>query len=117
MATTMVTVNVPDGVYEFEEFIMEWEGQSLSVVCPAGCGPGSEINLEVPTTSGAPPAQVEVVVPDGCYPGTEFTVEFDGQTFNVGVPEGVRPGMALLVDVPRQSATGPPAPKPARLQK
>lgn len=109
MATTMVTVNVPDGVYEGMEFIMEYEGQSLNVVCPDGCGPGSEINLEVPAAD--PPAQVEIIVPDGCYPGMEFTVDFEGQSFNVAVPDGVTPGQALLVDVPaKQGGAAPPLP-------
>ena len=52
MATTMVTVNVPDGVYAGNEFVLEYEGQQLSVVCPEGCGPGDEINLEVPAAPG-----------------------------------------------------------------
>lgn len=70
--TTMVTVSVPDGVYEGQEFVLEYEGQQLSVVCPDGCGPGSEINLEIPTpaaegASAGGSQQVEVVVPDGWY--------------------------------------------------
>ena len=51
--TTMVTVAVPDGVYAGQEFLMEYEGQQLSVTCPDGCGPGSSIDLEVPTATGA----------------------------------------------------------------
>ena len=85
MATTLVTVNVPDGIYEGQEFLLEYEGQQLTVTCPDGCGPGSEINLEIPvgpggagpSADGAAPQQVEIVVPDGCYPGMEFTVDFE----------------------------------------
>ena len=36
----MVTVNVPDGVFEGQEFLLEYEGQQLTVCCPDGCGPG-----------------------------------------------------------------------------
>ena len=36
MATTMVTVNVPDGVFEGQEFMLEYEGQQLAVTCPEG---------------------------------------------------------------------------------
>ena len=80
---------IQPGVYEGSEFMIEYEGQTLSVTCPDGCGPGDAIDLEIPAAPGggdgssgeAPPMQVEVVVPDGCYPGMEFTVDFDGRTF------------------------------------
>jgi hypothetical protein len=117
--TTLVTVSIPDGVYEGQEFIIEYEGQQLTVVCPGGCGPGSDIDLEVPTggsssaDAGAPPQQVDVTVPDGCFPGDEFTVDFDGQSFNVTVPDGVSPGDALTVEVPRTETTPPRAPPSA----
>jgi len=107
MATTMVTVTVPDGVYEGQEFIIEYEGQQLAVCCPDGCGPGSDIDLEVPAApggggnaSGAAPSLVDVEIPAGCYPGTEFTVSFDGREFNIVVPDGLNPGEMLSVEVP-----------------
>lgn len=122
MATTMVTVNVPDGVFEGQEFMLEYEGQQLAVTCPEGCGPGSEINLEIPVpegggagpsgAAGAPPQQVEIVVPDGCYPGMEFTVDFEGREFNIAVPDGVEPGMAILVEVPPAEGAPPEEPPP-----
>ena len=53
-ATTTVMVTVPDGVYENQEFVIEYEGQQLTVCCPAGCGPGVDLHLEVPaSTAGA----------------------------------------------------------------
>ena len=51
-ATTTVMVTVPDGVYENQEFVIEYEGQQLTVCCPEGCGPGVDINLEVPVATG-----------------------------------------------------------------
>ena len=99
---TTVAVIVPDGIHEGMEFIMEYEGQQLAIICPPGCGPGTEISVGVPA-AGGPPMQVEVEIPPGCYPGMEFTVDIDGQTYNVGVPMNVSPGDALLVDVPRGS--------------
>ena len=70
--TTMVTVNVPDGIFAGEEFLLEYEGQQLTVTCPDGCGPGSEINLEIPIpeggagpSEGGPPQMVEISIPDG----------------------------------------------------
>ena len=119
--TTMVTVTVPDGVYEGQEFILEYEGQQLAVCCPDGCGPGSDINLEVPVATGAPggdhaaPQLVDVVVPDGCYAGMEFTVDFDGQSFNITVPEGLNPGEMLTVEVPAAGNSNPPPASPAPL--
>ena len=97
-AATTVIVCVPDDIYEGMEFSMEYEGQQLAVVCPSGCGPGTEISVLIPAPQ--PSMQVEVEVPIGCYPGMQFTVELEGQRYNVGVPEGVNPGDALLVDVP-----------------
>uniref|UniRef100_A0A7S2E335 Uncharacterized protein n=1 Tax=Haptolina brevifila TaxID=156173 RepID=A0A7S2E335_9EUKA len=116
----MVAVSVPEGVFEGQEFILEFEGQQLSVTCPDGCGPGSEINLEVPLatgaeTSGAPEQQlVEITVPDDCFPGMEFTVEFDGRSFNIAVPDGVNPGDPLTVEVPAEEAPPPARPSPSK---
>jgi hypothetical protein len=105
---TEVTVQVPDGVYEGMEFTLEYEGTALSVVCPAGCGPGDEINLQidVPPGGGAAPQSVQVVVPDGCYAGSVFTVEFDGTSFDITVPDGCGPGMEITVDVPNSAPQG-----------
>ena len=115
MATQTVTVNVPDGVYAGDEFMLEFEGQQLSVTCPDGCQPGDAINLEIPAGDGgaAAPQQVEITVPDGCFPGMEFTVDFEGRQFNIAVPDGVGPGEAILVEVPPDDGAGaPPAPPP-----
>eukprot|EP00322_Chrysochromulina_rotalis_P011980 CAMPEP_0115846774 /NCGR_PEP_ID=MMETSP0287-20121206/10034_1 /TAXON_ID=412157 /ORGANISM="Chrysochromulina rotalis, Strain UIO044" /LENGTH=232 /DNA_ID=CAMNT_0003300575 /DNA_START=26 /DNA_END=724 /DNA_ORIENTATION=+ len=111
---TEVTVNVPDGIYEGDEFTLEYEGTQLTVVCPGGCGPGDAINLQIdlPTTEDSLPQQVNIVIPDGCYAGDEFTVEFDGRSFNIAVPDGCEPGMELTVDVPHVEDT--PAPAPAQ---
>ena len=95
-----VVVTVPDGVYEGHEFTMEYKGQSLTVVCPDGCGPGDDINLTIDLPGGAAAKSVIVVVPDGCYPGDEFTVDFDGTSFNIAVPDGVGPGQEITVEVP-----------------
>jgi len=103
-----VVVNVPDGIYEGQEFLLEYEGQQLTVTCPDGCAAGDEINLEIPAAMGkenAPPAAdgprlVDVTVPDGCTAGMEFTVEFEGQSFNITVPDGVNPGEPITVEVP-----------------
>ena len=89
-------------------FTLEYEGTQLTVVCPDGCGPGSEINLhiDVPPGGGAAPKSVNVVVPDGCYAGDEFTVEFDGTSFNIVVPDGVGPGQEITVEVPSSTGAG-----------
>lgn len=101
-----VTVAVPDGVYEGQMFTMEYNGQSLEVVCPDGCGPGDEINLTVDAPAGCAPKSVVIVVPDGCYAGDEFTVEFEGASFNIAVPDGVGPGQEITVEVPASAPSG-----------
>ena len=110
-----VTVTVPDGVYEGDEFSIDFDGTTFNVVCPGGCGPGDAINLEldVPGAEEAPPSTVTVVVPDGCFPGMEFTVDFDGRQFNIAVPDGVEPGMELAVEVPPEDPAEAAAPEPA----
>ena len=112
-----VTVTIPDGVYEGEEFMMEFEGQTLSVIVPQGCQPGDPINLEVdvPAAAEAAPSTVNVVVPDGCYEGDEFTVDFDGRQFNIVVPDGCGPGVEIAVEVPpaEPEAAKPPAQEPS----
>ena len=119
--TTMVMVTVPEGAYEGQEFMLEYEGQQLTVCCPDGCGPGSDINLEIPVATGeggaAPPNLVDVCVPDGCFPGMEFTVSFDGQEFNITVPDGVGPGEMMTVEVPSAAPAPPAQPSPAPEKK
>ena len=114
MATQEVEVTVPEGIFAGDEFLLEFDGQQLSVVCPDGCQGGDAINLQIPVNDApaegaadGAPNQVQVVVPEGCYPGDEFTVEFDGQSFNIGVPDGCGPGSELMVDVPQAEAAAP----------
>jgi hypothetical protein len=118
MATTMVTVTVPDGVYAGNEFMLEFDGQQLTVTCPDGCGPGDAINLEVPAGDGGggdgAPQMVEITVPEGCFAGMEFTVEFEGRQFNITTPDGCGPGDAIQIEVPpADDTTGGPPPPPA----
>lgn len=119
MATTTVTVTVPDGVYAGDGFVIEFDGQQLSVTCPDGCGPGDAINLEVPAGDGSGGGgsgaqMVEITVPDGCFEGMEFTVEFEGRQFNITTPDGCGPGDAIQIEVPpADDAPGGPPPPPA----
>lgn len=103
MSTAVVTVTVPDGVCAGQEFLLDYEGQTLNVICPDGCHSGMQIDLEVPcggAAAGPLPALVDVAIPDGCFPGTEFTVEYGGQAFNIVVPDGFNPGENIAVEVP-----------------
>ena len=43
---------------------------------------------------------------------TPVTVEFEGKAFNIVVPDGVEPGMALNVEVPQDDGEPPPPPPP-----
>lgn len=107
MLMTEVTVTVPDGVFEGEEFTLEYAGTQLSVVCPPGCQPGDPINLTVDVPQPQTTA-VNIVVPDGCFAGDEFNVDFDGQNFQIAVPDGCGSGMEITVELPasRGSASG-----------
>ena len=106
MAPQLLEVCVPDGIAAGEEFIIEFAGLSLSVNCPAGCGAGDTIQIEVdaPESAETQQQQVEVVIPEGCFPGSEFAVTFGENEFCIAVPDGCEPGMAILVDVPSECA-------------
>ena len=96
-----VEVYVPDGVAAGDAFVVEYEGQQLTVECPHGCTAGDTINIEIDVPKSST-QQVEVVIPDGCVPGTDFTVEHAGSSFTITVPDGCAPGQALVVEVPEQ---------------
>jgi hypothetical protein len=113
----LVELTVPDGIREGEEFLVEFASQSLYVACPAGCGPGDliAVEIDVPTDDEGGAAQqleaVEVVVPDGVYPGMEFTIDLaDGRQINIVCPPECEPGVPIVVDVP--AALPPPAEDP-----
>ena len=88
-----VEVTVPDGIGPGDEFIIEYDGRSLSVQCPDGCSAGMPIELEIPAAAADTAPPVEVVVPDGCHAGDTFLVEFNGREFDVTVPDGCGPGV------------------------
>ena len=106
IADNMVAVTVPDGVYAGQEFYLIFNGMQIPVICPQGCGPGMNINLELDVSgfggvgpNGSPQQQVQVTVPDGCFAGMFFTVDFGSGPFNVEVPEGYGPGMTFPVNM------------------
>lgn len=93
-------MTVPDGVRAGDEFLLEYEGTQLSVICPQGCRSGDSINLQVDLPETSESSSVVVVIPDGCYAGDTFTVEHGGASFDVIVPDGCGPGMELTVEAP-----------------
>ena len=106
IADNMVAVTAPDGVYAGQEFYLIFNGMQIPVICPQGCGPGMNINLELDVSgfggvgpNGSPQQQVQVTVPDGCFAGMFFTVDFGSGPFNVEVPEGYGPGMTFPVNM------------------
>ena len=116
MEALSVQVIVPDGVYEGQEFFVDYEGESLCVVCPDGCGPGSDISIDVPPPPPPPrplteALSVQVIVPDGVYEGQEFFVDYEGESLCVVCPDGCGPGSDISIDVP------PPPPPPAPLRE
>ena len=133
MATTSVTITVPDGVGPGEEFAVEWGGLSYNIAVPHGVGPGQELQIDLPALEEslreeAPPAapgmtSVTIVVPDGLLPGQEFAVEWGGLSYNIAVPDGVLGGQDLQIELPALDESAPsgrsfreepaPAPVPA----
>lgn len=110
MATTAVTLTVPDGVVSGEEFAVEWGGLSYNIAVPYGVGPGQDLQIELPALEESlrdevPPAtpgmtSVTIVVPDGLLPGQEFAVEWGGLSYNIAVPDGALGGQDLQIELP-----------------
>tara|TARA_B110001452_G_scaffold100382_1_gene83286 strand:+ start:166 stop:807 length:642 start_codon:yes stop_codon:yes gene_type:complete len=131
MATTAVTITVPDGVGPGDEFAVEWGGLSYNIAVPHGVGPGQELQIELPALEESlrdqPPlstpgmTSVTIVVPDGLLPGQEFAVEWGGLSYNIAVPDGVLGGQDLQIELPAldepatsgRSFREKPAPAPA----
>ena len=104
-------VNVPRGVPSGKPFVANFYGIEYEVDCPAGKAEGDEIEVEIEDYRGKRPRRCTVVVPQGCYPGDTMVVAADAsagdgkiEEFEVELPEGVGPGMALLVDIPQPKA-------------
>ena len=88
------------------------------VAIPAGCGPGSEILVDVGgrqyfvtvpegsegsfvVTLPAEEHGVEVVVPDGCSAGDQFVVQLEeGELVEAEVPPGCSAGDTILIHLP-----------------
>lgn len=114
-AGMLVSVCVPDGVYEGQEFTVACDGREFLVVCPDNAGPGDEVELTVsPPPPPEPPDVVEVVVPDGLLSGDEFLVEAAGAApFYCLVPEGCAGGSLIAVELPRPGGSCDGAPEAA----
>ncbi len=118
----LLQVTVPAGLQPGDPMSIEYEGQEFNITVPDGCFEGMAIEVDLPvgedSTPPPPPAanvSVEVVVPDDVFAGEEFLVEFDGQQFNIAVPEGCGPGDPIQVEVPAASPppeAAPPAAAP-----
>lgn len=103
-----IEVCVPENVLAGDSFLVEFEGQQISAVCPKGCLPGSILSIDwAPYAQEALPELIEVTVPDGYRPGMEFPVLFEGHEFNVMVPEGCEAGAAVIVERPAPDAAHP----------
>lgn len=46
------------------------------------------------------PVLIDVVIPAGCYPGIEFTVDYEGREFATIVPQGLRAGDTMTLELP-----------------
>ena len=97
----LIEVTVPNDCYPGDSFLVEWAGESLTVVVPEDGYGGMTLAVEVGGGDGIEAtSEVEVVVPDGCYPGDEFTVEYGESAFIVSVPDGSAPGDSIIVQPP-----------------
>ena len=119
-----VTVTVPDGLNSGEEFTISFNETEYTVAVPDGVRGGEEIDLELPAapesnaaSSSSEMQKVVVTVPGGVGSGMPFTVEFDGQEFEVIVPEGLGFGDELEIELPASTQQPPPPQPPPQSQK
>eukprot|EP00930_Biecheleria_cincta_P062133 TRINITY_DN4763_c0_g1_i4.p1 TRINITY_DN4763_c0_g1~~TRINITY_DN4763_c0_g1_i4.p1 ORF type:complete len:4247 (+),score=977.42 TRINITY_DN4763_c0_g1_i4:998-12742(+) len=47
---------------------------------------------------------IPVIVPEGCYPGSSFFAEVDGREFEMQVPEDAYPGEEVIIELPMDMA-------------
>ena len=107
-----VTVTVPDGLKSGEEFTVSFNGTDYTTEVPGGVQGGEDIDVELPAAPKSNKSQsVVVTVPGGVGSGMPFTVEFNGQEFDVILPEGLGVGDELEVELPA-STQQPPPPQP-----
>ena len=97
----LLQVQVPEGLYAGEPMVIDYNGQEFTITIPDGLQGGDLLDVDLPVTAANTPNTVMVVVPDGCEDGF-FTVDFDGRTFDVGVPKGCHAGDEIEVEVPAE---------------
>ena len=102
-------MTVPDGLKSGEEFAVSFNGTEYTTEVPGGVQGGEDIDVELPAAPKSNKSQsVVVTVPGGVGSGMPFTVEFNGQEFDVILPEGLGVGDELEVELPASTQQAPP---------
>lgn len=93
---------VPPGVSPGGEFNVMVNNHPVRVKCPADVVPGMRIRIRLEEQQGALHQTFEVAVPDGVRPGQPFALIAGGQRVMVHCPHDAKPGQKIRFQLPIQ---------------
>ncbi|CAN0122907.1 unnamed protein product [Ascophyllum nodosum] len=93
---------VPPGVPPGGEFNVMVNSHPVRVTCPANVTPGMQIRIRLEEPQGALHQTFEVAVPQGVRPGQPFALIAGGQRVMVHCPHDARPGQKIRFQLPIQ---------------
>lgn len=99
---TTITVDalIPNGVQEGDTLAILHEGRQYCFAIPDGAKAGEMISAVLPNDGdSAAASSVEITVPEGAKVGDIVRFEYNGQEYDVPVPEGMTPGHTFMADV------------------
>eukprot|EP00903_Cladosiphon_okamuranus_P008866 g8489.t1 len=93
---------VPPGVSPGGEFNVMVNSHPVRVACPPNVTPGMQIRIRLEEPQGALHQTFEVAVPQGVRPGQPFALIAGGQRVMVHCPHDARPGQKIRFQLPIQ---------------
>jgi E3 ubiquitin-protein ligase NEDD4 len=101
-----VIVRVPDGVRPGDPFQVQTNGRFTVVTCPGGVSPGDQVQVMVPAPKPTIMQTFEVSVPEGVRPGQPFALVANGQRLMVTCPPTAGPGQVIRFQLPVSENNG-----------
>jgi len=97
----MIQVVVPHNLPPDRKIIAATpDGQRIQIVVPANMQAGQKMQVKIPAPSAAAQQQMNVQIPAGVAPGQRLRVKTpDGKLIEVVVPQGMRAGQTMTVNV------------------
>ena len=104
----MYEVVVPGGVAPGQTFSLVADGQRVTLICPQSAQPGVIVRFQLPIPpeelKQKAPKTFEVVVPEGVKPNESFSLLADGQKVTLMCPPNAQPGQTVRFQLPVANA-------------